>query len=176
MRHWVIFVVALGGVMMSVSYTAVASSQSRKGELILYLGQTRVNSYADPHSLSVSVDFRQRISPRLEYSVMLINEGNPHGFPKRDGIAGEIWWRLPFTDVSHRLVLTLGTGPYMYYATMKEATPSGYADEHRLGWLVSANVGYTINRHLTLNAGWIRVGTGNSTDTDIPRVGIGYRE
>ncbi len=161
------------------SYTAAASSsQSRKGELILYFGETRVNSYVDPKSLSVSADFRQRISPGAEYSIMLINEGNPHGFPKRDGIAGEMWWRLPFTDASHRLVITLGTGPYVYYATTvkKGATPGGYSDEHRLGWLVSANVGYNMSRHLTLNVGWIRVGTGNSTDTDIPRVGIGYRE
>ncbi len=153
--------------MMGVSYAA-----GKGGEMILYAGETRVNSFQDPKSLNFSVDFRKGISRNIEYTVTLMNEGNPTGFPKRDGIAGQIWWVLPFTDPSHRLSVSLGTGPYATYSTIK--CPGGYADEHRLAWLVSADVGYKVTRHFTIHAGWVRVGASNG-DTDVPRAGIGFK-
>ncbi len=163
------------------SVVNVSHADSHGGGVVAYFGQTRVNSYKDPTSTSASLDIKLSVSKKIGISFIFLNEGNPLGFVKRDGIAPVLQWRIPFTSAHSRWSVSLGAGPYAYCATAHSlSTNGGYVDKHGIGVVVVASVAYRI-KHYTVNAHWIRVmipndtviNTLNNTDTDVPGVGIG---
>ncbi|MHB1163023.1 MAG: hypothetical protein ACYCZZ_00615 [Minisyncoccota bacterium] len=152
----------------------LVANVSSADEFSVEAGKTIANSIEDQQGVAWALEYRQPFfSPRVDATILWMNEGHPRNFPKRDGIAGELWWHLRPNDDTDRLKLTLGTGPYAYWAT-ESTGGSGYRDRHGVAWLVSFDASYRMTRDTALHVTFHRVTTGNSTDTDVLLLGIGY--
>ncbi len=139
-------------------------------ELSLLLGRTEA-----PHAVEAStawqVDFRYDPVRYLGWSVSYVNEGHVTGH-KRDGVATQVWGRVPL--YAGRLVLSLGAGPYRFFDTVV-LPGGGFEDLH--GWAAI----YSLSAAWHTASPWVVRLTANHVkgsadlDTNSFVVGVGYR-
>lgn len=163
-----------------ISYAAGTSTAYTyaKNEIVGYYSETAVNSYTDAVSSSYSIAIRHQLTHGFATSVAYVNEGHPLDFPKVDGFAAELWYRIPFGGVENHLRVTIGAGPYLTFSTMKAQNKSGYKDEHRIDLLAGVDIRYDVSKHWAFHAIFRRAWTADKikdSDVDIFGVGIGYR-
>ena len=147
-------------------------------EILVGGGKTIVNSFDDPTSPNGKIEFRLPISDTTTGSISFINEGHPKDFPKRDGIAFQALWKLPFNLIEGRLAFNLGIGPYVFCAT--ERSDTGFVDTHGVAALGLFETHYRFkNSPWTTSLMIHRVAaprsriTRNGTDTDLVMLAVG---
>ncbi len=116
-------------------------------------------------------DFRYNPIRYFTWSAFYLNEGHVTGH-KRDGVATQLWGRIPM--YKGRIAVSLGLGPYRFFDTA--VRPDGsFADLH--GWAVvySASAAYYTKSpwlvRLTVN----HVRGSSDLDTNTYLLGVGYR-
>src|SRR5262249_37764767 len=87
------------------------------------------------------VEFRENFWTYASGSLSWINEGHDNGH-HRDGLAGQIWARLPL--LQDRLSLGVGAGLYRYYDTVPADSHS--ANVHGLGPIYSLSATWVFSR------------------------------
>ena len=141
-------------------------------DLSVLAGGTRT---AEPRDTTYGwlVSYSHDLGPHFFASFSYQNEGHVPSH-HRDGHSAQIWAR---TDLfSPQLSLAAGVGPYHYYDTTVAENPSGFADAHGWGAMVSLSATWR-----TRSSPWFyqlrvnRVETKRNLDTTEFLLGAGYR-
>jgi hypothetical protein len=140
-------------------------------ELTLYAGKTIANDFDSERSTATSIEYRRALTPRLEWSVAWINEGDPHQ-ERRDGVAAQLWAVRPFFN--ERLTLGLGFGPYFTVSDRDQSSSLDDGERRRLAGLLSLTAGYRLSPTWRLRMSLNRVITNHDRDTDVLLLGAGY--
>jgi hypothetical protein len=153
-------------------------------EVFAEAGKVVVNSYDDPTSTGGMFGFQwsvlSKVSPNFKLSLAYLNEGNPDGGVKRDGVAGIFKYRLPADMFGGRIQFSIGAGPYAYCSTEKPLGSDGsrYTIRHGLGAVVMPlEIRYNFSEKMASTISFYRVIghtdiNGNKTDTDVATLGI----
>lgn len=136
------------------------------GELNIGVGESVDNGATNDRDTAWSVEYRRVFRDRFAWSVTYLNEGHKPNL-KRDGVAGGLWALAESNGWS----LSAGAGAYASFATRTDG--GTHANQHRLNGLVGATVGRRFVDG-TLRLSWLRVLTGNSTDSDNFLLGVGF--
>lgn len=142
---------------------------ARAQELSLLLGRMSVPTTAES-SACWQVDFRYNLARYVAWSASYINEGHVKDH-KRDGVASQVWGRIPL--FSRRVSLDLGAGAYYYFDTATRPDGS-FADIHGWSGLYSAAATYYTKTpwFARLSVNYIK-GSGD-LDTNTYVLGVGY--
>jgi len=114
---------------------------------------------------SVMAEYSQKIQGPFSFSVSYLNEGHFEGH-HRDGFIGQAWIG---TNLSEKLSLRLGVGPYLYCDTTWDRRNS-----HGIGEITSLDLQWSLSNQwvLDLRSSYILISKMNS----IPiLVGLGYK-
>jgi len=140
-------------------------------ELTLYVGQTIVNSFSSELGLARSLEYRQGISPHVDWSVAWLHEGDAR-LVRRNGILAELWLVRDFLD--KRLALSGGAG--MYIAIDKfRSDQEGEDGDETVAAVVTASASYRLSSRWLTRVSWNRIVTDYDRDTDVILLGLGYR-
>lgn len=122
-------------------------------------------------ALQWSVTYRQGLGEHAAFSFSYINEGHqPNHY--RDGLAAQIWGRLPILD--QRLSLALGIGPFAYADTKVTAVRDVYENAHGFGIISSGTATWQGLSPFLLQVRLNYIATQHSFDTLSATFGIGY--
>jgi len=147
-----------------------ANAATMKNELVLYAGQTIVNSLKSQQSEALAVEFRRRVYPSVDWSATWFYEGDRR-LTRRNGLAGELWAVRDFLD--DRLTLGIGGGVYFPVDHRNNINKSRFS--RNVCGLVTLTSSYQILPPLSFRVSWNRVITNYDNDTDVILGGIGYR-
>jgi hypothetical protein len=121
--------------------------------------------------LQWSVTYRQGLGEYAAFSFSYINEGHqPNHY--RDGLAAQIWGRIPILD--QRLSLALGVGPFAYADTKVTPVRDLYENAHGFGIISSGTATWQGLSPLLLQIRLNYIATQHSFDTLSATFGIGY--
>jgi hypothetical protein len=140
-------------------------------ELTLYAGQTIANNFNSERSKATSIEYRHALSPRIDWTVAWLNEGDPHQ-ERRDGLATQLWMVRPFFN--ERMRLGVGLGPYFTITNSDKGSSSTEGERRRLAGLLSLTTGYRLSPAWRLRLSFNRVITDHDRDTDVILLGAGY--
>jgi hypothetical protein len=119
------------------------------------------------------LSYRHELNARFAASLSYQNEGHVPSH-HRDGFAAQLWAR---TQLSPRLSLAAGAGPYRYFDTVSASDdPLGYSDRH--GWGVVYSLAATWHAG---SSAWLyqlradRIVLSHGIDTSRLTAGVGYR-
>jgi hypothetical protein len=147
------------------------ADRTARNELTVFIGRTVVNSFASERSVAVALEYRRAIGQHVDWSLTVIDEGDPMVI-RRDGVATQLWGvRSFFTD---RLMLGIGGGVYLAADEKHRSAPSGEGTGTVAG-LVTPTVGWRFSRHVAARFNWERTVSRYDRDTDIFLLGLGYR-
>lgn len=134
-------------------------SAAHKNEVAIYSGITVLN-IDNTQATPISVEYRRRLLPYLEWSVMGLYEGNkePVG---RYGAATELWLARDFFH--DRFTLGIGAGPY--FAHDKYGTDNSQRDT--VAGLVSFTGALRLTSHVGFRIMFHRVLTDYDNDADV---------
>jgi hypothetical protein len=122
-------------------------------------------------ALQWSVTYQQGLGEYAAFSFSYINEGHqPNHY--RDGLAAQIWGRVPILD--QRLSLALGVGPFAYADTKVTPVTGVYEDAHGFGIISSATATWQGMGPFLLQVRFNYIETQHSFDTLSATFGIGY--
>lgn len=137
-------------------------------ELTPFLGVTVRNSLDSRGGLAGGIEYRQGISPNLDWTLSWINDDN-QGEIRRTGIGTQMW--LVDSYIHRWVVLGLGAGLYTFY----DRNPNEPHNRVDFAGLVTLSAGYRFSDRWIARFSWNRTMTGNDRDTDIFVLGAGYR-
>lgn len=135
-------------------------------ELALMAGRTADNSYDHGHHTAVSVEYRRRLSPHLEWTAGWLNESDS-SFAARYGPYTQLFAVNDFFD--GRFGLGLGLGPYL-----TRDNRYGEGNTHLSAMLTMAGT-YRFSSPWAVRVLWHRVTTHSHSDADILLGGVSYR-
>ncbi|MGD8476327.1 MAG: hypothetical protein PVI98_04215 [Burkholderiales bacterium] len=140
-------------------------------ELTVYAGQTIVNSFESESGLARAIEYRQGISPHVDWSVAWLHEGDAQQV-RRNGIVAQLWLVRDF--LQKRVALSAGGG--MYIAVDKYRTnQEGEEDDETIAGMVAFSASYRFSQRWLTRVSWNRVVTVYNRDTDVILLGLGYR-
>jgi hypothetical protein len=122
-------------------------------------------------ALQWSVTYRQGLGEYAAFSFSYINEGHQLNH-YRDGLAAQIWGRMPILD--QRLSLALGVGPFAYADTKVTPVRNIYENAHGFGIISSGTATWRGQSPLLLQVHLNYITTQHSFDTLSATFGIGY--
>jgi hypothetical protein len=131
-------------------------------------GRSVVNSFKSEAAVATGLEYRRTLTPNLEWSVMLLNEGKIET-SDRKGIATQLWLLRPFTE---RTVLEMGFGAYAMRDQLDRADPND-AHETHVAPIASIGMRYRINERWRAQLTWSRVITNYERDSDLFMLGAG---
>ncbi len=140
-------------------------------EVMLFIGQTIVNSPQDQKGIASGIEFRKGILPHLDWTLTWLNEGDPQVL-RRNGLGSQLW--LVDAYLANRLTVGAGVGGY-YFVDRKRPPQPGREGTRDLAYLISATASYRFARHWFARLTWNRVLVDYNRDTDVFVVGAGYR-
>ena len=150
-----------------VSRPSPQYTRATDNEIILYAGQTVLNSAKSEHGTTMSIEYRRGITPHLDWTIAWLDEGNARPIG-RSGVTTQIWAVRSFFD--DHLVLGFGLGPY--FARDKYSRDHGV--KSTTAGLASLTARYRFNNHWGIRAVWGRVITNYDRDTDIFVGGLSF--
>jgi hypothetical protein len=130
-----------------------------------------VNSFGNERSVAVALEYRRAIARYVDWSVALIDEGDPNVI-RRNGLVTQLWAIRSFFD--DRMSLGVGSGLYLVVDEKRGAGATARGTG-TVAELVTPTVSWRIARALLLRFNWVRTVTSYDKDTDIFLLGIGYR-
>jgi hypothetical protein len=146
------------------------TEKTRNNEITVLIGQTIVNSNSSPKSTAQSIEYRRRITPYLEWTVALLNEGD-NRLIRRNGLLSQAWLVRDFFD--EHLSLSVGFGPYVLVDRYR--SPGSNESEETLAGIFTLSAGYRFSPNWLLRVSWNRIATTYNRDTDVFTFGPGYR-
>ncbi len=138
-------------------------------ELMVFGGQSIVNTFRSPGAFARGVEYRRGISPHVDWTMSWINEGRP-GPTERDGLAAQAWLENGFHD--ERLVLGFGAGPYLYSDKEKPEIDAG-GDRYGVASVVTISTGWRFGKRWFTRLNWNRVVSFYDRDADVIVLGFG---
>ncbi|MGE5188652.1 MAG: hypothetical protein ACM3NF_01205 [Gemmatimonadota bacterium] len=147
-----------------------ASGAARAQDLSVLLGRMEAVR-ASESSACWQVDFRYHPARHISLSASYLNEGHVPDH-KRDGIAAQLWGRIPL--FARRVALSLGGGPYYYFDTTTRADGS-FADVHGWAGIYSASVDYYARSPWFARLAVNHIKGGGDFDANTYLAGVGYR-
>jgi hypothetical protein len=139
-------------------------------EVVVYLGQTIVNSFHSEQSSSQCLEYRRGIGRYVDASVGWLNEGDSR-LVRRNGLEAELWAVRSFLE--DRLALGVGGGTYFALDQRRQPRP-GESGKGSIDGIVTLRVAYR-NGRWEVPLRWDRIVTGYDRDTDVFTTGLGYR-
>ncbi len=125
-RNWLPLLPLLGLLLLP----SIAAAQ----DLSLLAGVTKT-AVSNSSSYAWQLEFRETFYRYFAFSGSYLNEGHVTGH-KRDGLAAQLWGRIPLFH--QRISLDIGGGPYRYFDTQAVAG-GGFVDASGWGGIVSAS-------------------------------------
>ena len=145
--------------------SALSASRPLRDEVVLFAGQTIVNSFESQSALAKSVEYRHAFGPILRGSLAWIGEGDAR-LIRRNGVVAQVWLEPSFNN--DRFTLGLGFGPYF-------AVDSYRAQERNVLGLLTTTFSYHLARGWVGRFSWHRAVSRYDRDSDILLFGAGYR-
>lgn len=138
-------------------------------ELSLLLGKMSVPT-AGESSACWQVDFRYNLARYVALSASYLNEGHVKDH-KRDGVASQVWGRIPL--FARRVSLDLGAGVYYYFDTATRPDGS-FADIHGWSGIYSASATYYTRSPWFARLSVNHIKGSADFDTNTYILGVGY--
>lgn len=123
----------------------------------------------DETSYAWQIDFRHDFGKPFALSASWINEGH-FRFHHRDGIAGQLWGRIPLRNVS----IAFGAGAYRYFDTQPQPG-GGHNNAHGTAPIYSLSISWLAAPPWFIRLAANHVQPPGQVDTNSFLVGIGYR-
>lgn len=117
------------------------------------------------------VDFIHDLYKYLALSGSYINEGHLTNH-KRDGLAAQLWGRIPLFN--HRILLAVGGGGYYYFDTTTKQD-NNFKNAHGLAQIYSVSATYYINSPWFIRLLLNHIEHSHEVDANMYLFGIGYR-
>lgn len=140
-------------------------------EVMAFVGQSVVNSFADQKGVAAGVEFRKGIIEHVDGSVTWLYEGDQEVI-RRNGIAGQLWLVDSFLD--RRLGIGIGGGAYAFIDKRNPDAQRG-GNPGDIGGILSLTARWRLTDQWFTRFNWHRVVSGNNRDTDVFAAGVGYR-
>lgn len=140
-------------------------------EVMLFAGQTVVNSLKDQKGIASGIEFRKGIISHLDWTLSWLNEGDPEVI-RRNGLCSQLWFVDAYMD--NRLALGAGAGGY-YFIDQKRPARPGKEGTRDLAYLISITAAYRFANHWFTRFNWNRVLVDYNRDTDVFTLGLGFR-
>lgn len=154
-------------------------SRARAEELAVLAGMTLPEDHLfDPYfpneretsSYAWQIDYRQSLSRYFDASFAYINEGHLLAH-QRDGGAVQLW---AVTPQWHRLALSFGVGPYVYFDTQQADGPPWFKNSHGVGEIYTGSLTYEARRGWFARLSANEIHTPGDVDTHMVLLGVGY--
>ncbi len=139
-------------------------------EVMLFAGQTVVNSPQDQKGVASGIEFRKGIVNHIDWTLTWLNEGNPDVL-RRDGLGSQLW--LVDAYLGNRFTVGAGIGGY-YFVDKKRPPQAGKEGTRDFAYLFSLAAGYRFTDHWFTRFIWNRVLVDYNRDTDVFVAGLGY--
>ncbi len=117
------------------------------------------------------LDFRHNFEGPLAASASWINEGHFRDH-HRDGLAGEIWGRIPIANA--KVSFAFGGGAYLYFDT-KRRTNGSHENEHGWAPILSVSASYYADSPWFVRLAANHIRPPGDIDTNAFLLGFGYR-
>ncbi len=140
-------------------------------ELMLFVGQTIVNSPQDQKGVASGIEFRKGLLRHVDWTLTWLNEGDPQ-VVRRNGLGSQLWLVDAYLD--NRLAVGAGLGGY-YFVDRKRPPQPGRDATRDLGYLLSLTASWRFPRHWFARFNWNRVLVDYNRDSDVFVLGVGYR-
>jgi hypothetical protein len=161
--------VGLGYELGSVPRAIRLENADTGDNLIMALaGRSIVNSLKSETSTSTGLEYRRTLTPNMEWSVMLLDEGKVDA-SARKGVASQLWLLRPFTE---RTVLEMGFGAYAMRDQLDRMDTHAERENH-VAPLASIGMRYRITDRWRAQLTWSRVITNYERDSDVFLLGAG---
>lgn len=145
--------------------------QKTGDEVMLFVGQTVVNSLEDQKGIASGIEFRKGVVRHLDWTLTWLNEGDPEVI-RRNGIGSQLWLVDSYLD--DRFVIGAGAGGYFFLDTKRPPRP-GTEGSRDLAFLLTLTTGYRFADRWFARFNWNRVLVDYNTDTDVFVMGVGFR-
>lgn len=140
-----------------------------KNEITFFLGQTSVFNEGDSHSASAGVEYRRSLLRYLEWSALLLYEGE-NDLIRRRGVATQLWAAKSF--LGDDLSLGVGAGPYLAVDS-HDTGERGGRDLYVLP-IITMTLAYRFHPRWGGRISWNRIITDYDRDSDVWLGGISY--
>lgn len=140
-------------------------------EVMVFAGQTVVNSPHDEKGIAGGIEFRKGIVRHLDWTLTWLNEGDPEVL-RRNGLGSQLWLVDAYLD--NRLTVGAGMGGYYFIDTKRPPKP-GKEGTRDLAYLFTLTAGYRFANRWFTRFNWNRVLVDYNRDTDVFVVGLGFR-
>ncbi|MEN6344392.1 MAG: hypothetical protein ABFE16_03755 [Armatimonadia bacterium] len=144
-------------------------TQARREEMNLLGGRTIVNSFSAEKSMAGYLDYRRSFARYLDWSVGLLNEGDPR-LIRRNGLVTQVWAVRRFPADSCSLGLGVGT----YWAADSRRSSASGGDAPFLSGVITMSAARWLSPKWQVRASWNRIVTGYDRDTDVLLLGFGH--
>ena len=145
--------------------TGKAWQRGNNDEVVLYAGQTVVNSFESESNAAYAVEYRRAFGPVLRGSLAWLKEGDAR-LIRRDGVLAQGWLEPSFRN--DRWTMGLGYGAYFavddYRSTPRHVSP-----------VIATTLSYNVAGRWTARLNWYRVISNYDRDSDVFLLGAGYR-
>jgi hypothetical protein len=132
------------------------------------IGRSIVNSFKSEGATSYGLEYRRTVTPNLEWSVILMNEGRV-GVAARKGVSSQLWLLRPFTE---RTMLQLGLGAYAMRDQFDRDDANGRRENH-VAPIASIGMRWRLTDTVRTQLTWSRVITNYERDSDVFLLGAG---
>ncbi len=147
----------------------LVSGVAQTQELSVLLGRMEAPGISES-SAGWQLDFRYNLARQVAWSASYLNEGHVTNH-KRDGVASQLWGRIPL--FGSRMSLDLGAGPFYYFDTA--TLPDGsFADVHGWAGIYSVSAGYYAKSPWIARFTVNHVKGSGDLDTNTYLLGVGY--
>ena len=147
------------------------ASAAHAQEIYIFAGAQRTVHQGEG-SYAYGFEYAHNLSEHFVLSYDYLNEGHVTD-NHRDGVSGQIWFRL--LSPSRKLDFALGSGPYRYYDTTTAQSSGQTIDAHGWGGLFSAAVHWYPKSPWIVQLRYNRAQVGSSFSTDSVLLGIGWQ-
>lgn len=140
-------------------------------EVMVFLGETVVNSYHNQKGVASGVEFRKGIAEHADWTLTWLYEGNTD-IARRHSLASQFWLVGDYFDRA----VGIGAGAGAFYVIDRKHSPDPDVDSPRdLGALISSTASYRFSPRWFARINWNRVISGGERDNDLYMLGFGYR-
>lgn len=145
--------------------TGKAWQRGNNDEVVLYAGQTVVNSFESESNAAYAAEYRRAFGPVVRGSLTWLKEGDAR-LIRRDGVLAQGWLEPSFRN--DRWTMGLGYGAYFavddYRPTPRHISP-----------VIATTLSYNVAGRWTARLNWYRVISNYDRDSDVFLLGAGYR-
>lgn len=143
------------------------AGRTTQQEVVLFLGQTILNSYESETSIAAAVEYRLGLGRYVDWTAGWLHEGG-NQIIRREGVTTQFWLVRPF--FGERLMLGAGAGAYVVVSQ----EDSGSDDDESVSGIVTLTGSYRFDPHWLVRLSWNRIVTRYDRDTDVILLGGGY--